>query len=245
MMIECLGAVQKHTTNYQIIWIDNGSEMGELNRIKAYLQDSGAKFRLIRNERNEGFIRAVNQGIRASVSEHLVLLNNDVVVTAGWLDKMLDFQRTHPRTGVIGVLTDTGKIQCYQSPRILPITGYAGIGDPAEYHNALPSGLHLEITASCVPFSCVLMSKVMIKQVGLLDDDFSPGYGDDDDYCDRARLAGWKTVILLNVFVYHKHGATFKSAFDKETMDKLRERNMKLYWRKHAERREPHELKTV
>jgi len=243
--INCLDAIRKHTVNYQIIWVDNGSGIGEHNRIKEFLQDNHMPHRVIRNTRNEGFVRGTNQGIMASTSEHLVLLNNDVVVTAGWLDKMLDFQLAHPRTGVIGVLTDTGKIQCYQSPRILPMTGYAGIGDPAEYHNALPSGLHREITASCVPFSCVLMNKHMVRQVGLLDDDFSPGYGDDDDYCDRARLAGWKTVMLLNVFVYHRHGATFKSTFDRETMDRLRERNDKLYWRKHAERREPHGLKTV
>ena len=244
MTIECMDAIRKHTTNYQIIWIDNGSGVGEINRVKAFLQDNAMPFRLIRNVRNEGFVRGTNQGIMASTSEHLVLMNSDVIVTPGWLDKLLDFQCSHPRTGIIGVLTDTGKIQCYQSPRILPLTGYAGVGDPAEYHNALPP-MHREITASCVPFSCVLMNKRMVQQVGLLDEDFSPGYGDDDDYCDRARLAGWKTVILLNVFVYHKHGVTFKSTFDKETMERLRERNNKLYWRKHAERREPHELKTV
>jgi GT2 family glycosyltransferase len=237
MMIECLDAVRRHTADYQIIWIDNGSEAGEFQRIRAFLVDNKIPFRTIRNERNEGFIRAVNQGMRASTSEHLVLLNNDVVVTAGWLDKMLDFQRAHPRTGVIGVVTDTGTIQSYKSPRVYLLTGYKD-GDPAEYHNALPSGLHREIVASCVPFSCVLMSKAMIRQVGMLDDDFSPGYGDDDDYCDRARLAGWKTVILLNVFVYHRHSVTFYSTFEKAYMDKLRADHKELYRRKYAERRQ-------
>lgn len=235
--IECLEAIHKFTTDYQIIWIDNGSEIGELNRVKGFIQAKGIHYRLIRNDRNEGFIRGTNQGISASTSEHMVLMNNDVVVTAGWLDKMLDFQRSHPRTGVIGVVTDTGTIQSYNSPKVRPLTGYKD-GDPAEYHNALPSGLHREITASCVPFSCVLLNKRMVQQVGLLDDDFSPGYGDDDDLCDRARLAGWKTVILLNVFCYHKHGATFYSEFERQKMDEIRKAHKELYWRKHAERRQ-------
>jgi len=243
MTIECFKAIRKHTDNFQVIYIDNGSNPVELELIRAFVSKSGISCRLIRNARNKGFVLAVNQGIRASTSEHLILLNNDVIVTEGWLDKMIDFQQAHPRTGIIGVVTDTGKIQCYMASRILGMTGYTS-GDLAEYHNHLPPMIR-EVTASCVPFSCVLLNKMMIQQVGILDPDFSPGYGDDDDYCDRARLAGWRTVILLNVFVYHKHGATFQSEFAKYDMDYLREKNMKLYWRKHAERREPHGLEII
>jgi GT2 family glycosyltransferase len=243
MTIDCFTAIQNHTINYQIIYVDNGSNPVELELIRIFAVQNKIPCRLIRNERNEGFVKAVNAGIRASTSEHLVLLNNDVLVTEGWLNKMLDFQQVHPRTGIIGVVTDTGKIQCYMSSRILGLTGYTS-GDPADYHNHLPPMVR-EITASCVPFSCVLLNKAMIREVGLLDTDFSPGYGDDDDYCDRARLSGWRTVILLNVFVYHKHGVTFQSEFSKYDMEKLREANMKLYWRKHAERRDHNGLKII
>ncbi len=236
--IECLEAIHKFTADYQIIWIDNGSDVGELNRVKAFIQAKGIPYRLIRNARNEGFIRGVNQGINASTSEHLVLMNNDVVVTERWLEKMLDFQQTHPRAGVIGVLTDTGTIQNYNGPKTRPLTKWTiESGDPFDYHNHLPP-IYREVTASCVPFSCVLMSKRMIQKVGLLDEDFSPGYGDDDDYCDRARLAGWRTVILLNVLVYHKHGATFYSEFQLAEMERIRKAHRELYFRKRDERRQ-------
>jgi GT2 family glycosyltransferase len=105
-----------------------------------------------------------------------------------------------------------------------------------EYHNALPSMIR-EINSSCVPFSCVMLNKKMIRNVGYLDEDFSPGYGDDDDYCDRARMAGWRTIILLNVIVYHRHGASFKDEFNENELAAMKANSRDLYYAKKNQRR--------
>ena len=143
---------------------------------------------------------------------------------------MIDYADGHPRTGVIGVLTDTGVIQ--KAERFSAVVGFKG-GDIFDYFNHLPPMIR-EISASCVPFSCVLLRRDMIARVGLLDEDFSPGLGDDDDYCDRARLAGWRTVLLLNVLVRHAHRTTIGKLPNYEAIYK---RNHELLQRKMAERR--------
>lgn len=237
--IHCLHALAKTDSqeSFRVIWIDNGSEAGERKLVNDCLDlmpfDSLRRFQ----ENNLGFSRAANIGIRESLkgdAAGLILMNNDVVVAdPGWLNRMIDFQAGHPRTGIIGCLTNTGRIQNFE--RYQKITGYES-GDPMEYHNSLPPMIK-EITSSCVPFSCVLLNRRMVEKVGFLDEDFSPGYGDDDDYCDRARMAGWKTVILLNVIVYHAHGETFKAIFDEKELGAMKARSRQLYFQKKNQRR--------
>lgn len=235
--IDCFSALAKFTNDFRLIWIDNGSEDGKRKLMNDFLDLAPFPSKRIFLDENEGFVKAANRGIRESMrgnADHLVLMNNDVVVAdPGWLDRMIDYQLGHPRAGVIGCLTNTGNIQNFE--RYQRITGYES-GDPMEYHNALPPMVR-EIVSSCVPFSCVLLNKKMIERVGLLDEDFSPGYGDDDDYCDRVRLAGWRTLILLNVIVYHIHGATFKAAWDQGKLEAMKARGRALYYAKKDQRR--------
>ena len=79
MTLACIDSVEAHTDDYEIIIVDNGSEPRWFNRKLAY----------IRNEENLGFPVAVNQGIRAAKGENIILLNNDVIVTPGWADRLI------------------------------------------------------------------------------------------------------------------------------------------------------------
>lgn len=227
LTIAALLALKKGTKpGYRIIWIDDGSEPGHLEAVREWLGIQGQNYEAHFFDENGGFPKAINRGLIMATGEFVILLNNDVQVTPGWLEKFTGYAETHSKIGILGCLTDTGRIQKY--------TRYFGERpNPADFINRLEPHA-VQITASCVPFSCVLLRREMIPQVGLLDLDFSPCLGEDDDYCDRARLAGWQTAILLNLFVYHRHRQSVAKIPDWE---KLQAEHIALYLRKKAARR--------
>ena len=86
----CVRALVRHTApDWDLIVVDNGSTDGTAEYL-AGLQDGGrVPVTIVRNERNLGYPAAINQGLQVARGEHLVLLNNDTVVTEGWLDQLI------------------------------------------------------------------------------------------------------------------------------------------------------------
>src|SRR5262245_46584461 len=88
---ECLLALHRQSLRDQseIIVVDNGSVDGSVALLESY----GAALKLILNPINTGFAPACNQGIRASQSEFVALLNNDAVADSNWLAELVEGMR--------------------------------------------------------------------------------------------------------------------------------------------------------
>ncbi len=87
---ECVESIRRHTPGtHEIIFVDNGSTDGTVKWLRT-LVAKNSNYRLIENSENLGFAKGCNQGIKASSGEHILLLNNDVVVTEGWLSGMIE-----------------------------------------------------------------------------------------------------------------------------------------------------------
>lgn len=224
--LACFKALKAHTRDFHLIWIDNGSKPDQKQKVLSWLDGSSLDYDYNFFMENLGFSKAINSGLRISKSTVIVLLNNDVVVTSGWLERILDYSYMNPAAGIIGCLTDTGAIQNYRK-------FYGELKDPEKTIHASPVKV-LSKRNGCIPFSCVLLKAVILAQVGLLDEDFSPCLGEDDDLCDRARLAGWQTVLLLNVLVWHKHRQTVSVM---PGWQHLQDAHHDLYLRKYEARR--------
>ena len=83
---QCVESVMRITDEpYELIFVDNGSTDATIK----YLESVGGARAIIRNEANRGFPAAVNQGIAAATGEQVLLLNNDTIVTTGWLGRMI------------------------------------------------------------------------------------------------------------------------------------------------------------
>src|SRR5882724_5174804 len=80
----CLESIRTHSTDYRLIFIDNGSP--EFTRLEPEIRRH--PHLLIRNTENLGFVRAVNEGLWASVAPRIVILNNDTEVVPGWLQSL-------------------------------------------------------------------------------------------------------------------------------------------------------------
>lgn len=199
---QCLESIRRLTDEpYELIVVDNGSTDGTV----AYLESLDG-IRLIRNSENRGFPAAINQGIAAARGCHLLLLNNDTIVTTGWLRRMLDVLHSNPQIGLVGPVSNcvSGEQQVETNYRDLSqLDGLAW--DWSRTHRGV-----MRITDRLVGF-CLLLKRDVLDQIGGLDERFGLGCFDDDDLCRRALAAGFQAVIADEVFIHHFGGVTFRA----------------------------------
>ena len=93
---ECINSIVKHTHYpYRLVIIDNASDAPTRDYLRSLRDRKEINLELIRNERNLGFVKAVNQGIVLSDAPYLCIMNNDTVATAGWLEVMINAMESH------------------------------------------------------------------------------------------------------------------------------------------------------
>ena len=194
---DCIDSITEYTRySYRIILIDNASDTPTkryLDLLKERLSDA---VEIIRNQENRGFIRAVNQGMKRSGTPYICIMNNDTLVTEGWLGEMIDVLLSNDAIGIINPSSNTS---C-QFPGKLDIHTYA---------RSLKhfKGKHQELY-TCRAFAMVV-KRCVIESVGYLDERYGMGYFDDTDYCKRAQKAGFRTVRAKASYVYHKESQSF------------------------------------
>lgn len=221
MLTACVQAIRAYTeAPYEIIIVDNGSADGTLE----YCIRDGLT--MISLPHNAGFPAACNAGLRLAVGDALMLLNNDVVVTRNWLSNMLACLDHTPDTGIVGPCSN------YVSGRQQAESAYETMEQFhawAEERNRPDPAQWVELQR-LVGF-CFLFKRELLQQIGYLDERFSPGHYEDDDYCYRARLAGYRLVMAGDTFVHH-HGSLSFKRHQMSALVELIERNHRKFMEK-------------
>lgn len=209
----CLYSVLASTLPpFELVLIDDGSDEETREFLKtAALQHQAT---LIRHPTAQGYTRAANKGLASAKMPWLVLLNSDTVVSNGWLDGLVAAGVQHERIGLVGPVSNTASWQS------LPFV--ESDGDWAQ--NPLPPDMditemaHLVAAASRrqpidLPFLngfCLLIRRAVLNELGPFDDQvFGAGFGEENDYCIRARQAGWRLVVADDVYVYHAQSRSY------------------------------------
>jgi GT2 family glycosyltransferase/predicted SAM-dependent methyltransferase len=196
---ECLKAIEKYTSDYEIIIVDNGS-----NPPFSLHLDKGCG-KVIRNEKNLGFPAAVNQGIEEAVGEYICLLNNDVFITPQWADRMT----AHLIGGLDIVAPMSGYGAGFQKV-LLPIYNDAlELEERAGEYSRLNGGKYQEV--NWVIGFCFMFRKRLSDEIGRFDDSMWPCSGEEIDFCLRARQRGYRVGIAKDVYVHHEGSRTFKN----------------------------------
>jgi GT2 family glycosyltransferase len=175
--------------------VDNGSSDGSAEFLAAQ-----PDVQLIRNAENLGAPQARNQGIPLARGQWIGFLDNDVMVTPGWLGRMLWHGAVDPRVGCVCPMADRAA-HGQQVP-------YEGGASPAEVA-AFAARQALEharrgLYKTIFPSFCVLVRRDVVERIGGFDARFSPWGFEDDDFSLRARLAGFRSRLALDVFVRHE-----------------------------------------
>jgi len=183
----------------RLIIVDNASEP-EVRRYLAQVKPSGQirQVSLIQSETNEGFPRGMNRGIAESRAPFVCLLNNDIRVTPGWLEAMLEVCRAEPSIGLVNPESNTfGN----RPPRGESIESYA---KRLEQHR----GQYVE-TGMCIGF-CMLIRRELLDRIGGLSEEVERGFYEDEDYSQRALLAGFRCAVASASYVEHAEHRSFK-----------------------------------
>lgn len=216
----CLESVVRNTNQpYRLILVDDGSD----EPTKVYLQQFAQKNSalLMRNEQAQGYTYAANQGMRASDADFVVLLNSDTIVTPQWIDRMVMCAESREKIGIVGPLSNTASWQS--------IPEYVKDGDWAD--NPLPPDVSVEQMAELViqysprvyppmPFLngfCLMIRRELLNEIGYFDEEnFGKGYGEENDFCLRARASGWELALADDVYIYHAQSKSYSNERRKE-----------------------------
>lgn len=187
-----------------VVVVDNGSTDGTVEYLKTLRHIS-----VIENNKNLGYARAVNIGVKyASESADIVLLNNDVeLIESDWLTRLQEVAWENDDYGILGVkiTRDDGALQ--HCGAYLPLDTYWGqqLGG-GEVDIGQYGGIN---ECESVVFACVYIKRSTIDKIGLLSEDFF-AYFEDTDFCLRASQANIKTVMCGNIKVKHSENSSTK-----------------------------------
>lgn len=192
-----------------------GNDRSPDERVKPFIEDfikSNPQIDIIfiDNKENLGFLKTVNL-LSSYAQNHLVILNTDTEVPMYWLERLMypilsnkDIASTTPFTnsGTIcsfpEYLVDNRNL--YKDLSLEQIDGLFSLIN-SDRMISVPTGVGF----------CMGMNFDVIKKIGMFDEIYGKGYGEENDWCQRAILAGFKNVHIPNLFVYHKHGGSFLS----------------------------------
>ena len=208
--VDCLASVAVKTdAPFRLALINDGSRDPRVPALLAALDGAAPNVVVVDRPDNHGFVRTVNEGFRLGPASDVVILNSDTVVTPGWLARMTALAASRSDIATVTPLTNNGTICSVPSPledNALP-EGY-----DVDRFAALIASVSLEIFPE-VPTGvgfCMLITRRALDAVGDFDARaFGDGYGEENDFCQRAIEAGFVNLIADNAFVYHKGRGSF------------------------------------
>lgn len=213
----CLESVLKHTSgsHCHVLIINDGSSD---KRIPALLKkyEGRTGLRVIHNERNIGYTKTINLGIKEAGRSDVVLLNSDTIVTPQWLEGLRASAYAEPKIGTVTAMSDNAG--AYSFPM-------QGVANPKPPHLSHEEYARRVIAAAfmCdfvdVPTGsgfCMYIRRQLLDKIGAFDAVLFPrGYGEENEFCMRALGAGWRNIITPWTFIYHVRTASFKGEKEK------------------------------
>ncbi|HEX4212402.1 MAG TPA: glycosyltransferase family 2 protein [Candidatus Dormibacteraeota bacterium] len=200
----CLGAVlaQELEGGFEVVIVDNGSVDGSV----AHLREAWPAVRVVEAGENLGFAAGNNLGMRESRGRHLVLLNNDTRVRAGWLRALVAAAEGEDGVGAV-----TSKLIFLDRPQIIQNAGGVVLSDGSGGDRGTGEkdsgqfGRREEVFNMCG--AAVLLTRAMLDEVGDFDEEFFMYY-EDTDLSWRMRMRGWRVLYEPEAVVEHVHSGS-------------------------------------
>ena len=240
LLHKCLKAIfeDKSRKQVEVFLIDNAS----FDKSAEMVKENFPQVKMVANQKNLGFARGANQGIKLSQGKYVFLLNPDAYVKADQMDKMIDFMEENKEIGVCGpMMTDEqGNLQysCRRFPSYLTsICSSQSLlfrcfpRNPLSRNYLLTKDSHREqMEVDWVSGSALLARKDVLDKIGGLDEKFFM-YVEDVDLCYRVKKAGWKVFYFPNAKVQHLIGSSTKK--EKPKMIIQHHKSIYYFYQKH------------
>jgi len=226
LLVKCLDSIreQEIRAEYRIMVVDNHSQDGAVER----LQKEYPEVTVIANTRNNGYAIAVNQAIRVANSDYILLLNPDIVVKPGAIDKLVKLMDDMSDVGIAGgkLFNPDGTLQysCrtfFTLPVILfrrTILGKLFPNSSVLTRHLMSDWDHNSVRdVDWVLGGCMMIRRKALKDVGLMDERFFL-YFEDVDWCYRMKKGGWRVCYLPDAEMIHHHRRQSAQSFVNKTL---------------------------
>lgn len=201
---KCIESIRKYTKDeeYEIIIVDNNSTDGT----RSWIENQN-DIKSILNKENVGFPAGCNMGIKISKKENdILLLNNDTIVTINWISNLKKCLYSAGNIGAVGPVSNSCP---YYQTISSNYENDSELQDFAKDYNKSDS-TKWEERQKLIGF-CMMIKRKALDKVGLLDEIFSPGNYEDDDYSIRLIKAGYKLYLCNDTFIHHYGSVSFSN----------------------------------
>ena len=195
----CLSTLKSSKFNdFQIILIDNESNQKELNDLKNQFD----QVKTFTSEKNLGFTGANNIGINYAIKnqfEYVMLLNNDTEIDKNFINPLLEALQKYNKLGAVQPVI----MNFYQNKKVWNAGG--NLNKFFGYTSVIKKPKYINRKIDWITGCCILIKTVVIKKVGLLDENFF-AYYEDVDWSIRIKKAGYDLAVVKSSLIYH-HGS--------------------------------------
>lgn len=226
----CIDSVLAHrspTTDRLILINDCSPDADMVDMLRRYSRVPNVT--VLTNETNLGFVKSVNRALRYCRRGPVLLLNSDTRVFAGAFDELLRVANSSPDIATVTAMSNRATIFSYPHPRdtesALDDMSWEQLAAIALRENA---GSVVDVPTA--HGFCMLIKQEALRRVGLFDEAFGRGYGEENDFCCRAADIGFRNVAAGGVVVEHRESVSFGD----EKLN-LRKQNLDLIGRKYPE----------
>ncbi|MCM1451229.1 MAG: glycosyltransferase family 2 protein [Clostridium sp.] len=213
----------------ELIWVDNGSN----DNAKDYIANKFPNAKRIILPENKGVAYARNVGVRESVGDYILFLDDDTEASTKAIDSMTEFLSSHKNVGIAAC-----SLRDFEGNLQPSFKSYPGL--ICKVRNAIASAFNLkdnvdlparELYPTYVIGACQLIKRDVFDTIGLLDENIF--YGPEDaDFCIRAKEHGYDTVFLPDISIlHHWRRISSRSLFSKISL--LHIKALIYFWRKH------------
>lgn len=222
----CIDSIVNKTAypNYELIIVDNMSNDGTVDYLRGLQKEGNPHIKIFLNDKNSGFAGGNNIGIKKSKGKYIVLLNNDTVVTRGWLTAAVKHLEQDYKCGMVGAVTNS-----IGNEAMIPVNYHnlTELDQWAYMYTYVHNNEEYKDVDRLAMF-CVVIRREIIENFGLLDERYGLGMFEDDDYANTVRRAGYTFYTLEDMFVHHVNNASFKK-LNYDDYKALMKKNRKLY----------------
>lgn len=226
-IIRCLEDLRSVAINnsLEVIIVDNGSIDGSSAEIRRFFPN----FKLIENEKNLGFAKAVNQGLEITKAKYILILNPDTLIKNESIRILITFMEDYKDVGIAGaqLLNEDGSKQN-------SIANFPSLATELLNKNILRwvfpkrfPGKERQypepIEVDSVIGACMMVRREAIEQVGLLDEEYFLFF-EETDWCYRMKKAGWKVFHVPQAEVIHLQGKSAEKEKEKAKVEYYRSR---------------------
>ena len=200
----CIYAVLKNTNDRilnKIIIADDCSDQHTKELLHNIKNRYTEKIEIITNTDNLGFVKNCNNALKQTKANYVLLLNSDCIIAENTIEKLIKHIENDNKIGLICPISSNA------ANLTLPMFdgfNYCQMNTMLEQNF---SGISFD--ACTVTGNCLMITRECIEKVGLLDETYGTGYGEETDYQFKAMQNGFKAKVAIDVYAYHKAEASF------------------------------------